>query len=294
MNTILGVNHQFLYPASITDEKAHTETLKLISEFDCIDALDCWLWRGERSREELNILKNSGKIINYNIGDRFGEEICLPSSPDRAQRDRAYDIMMREISYALELGSKKIVFGSGPDMPEDHEGAKERFFETIMRACEQLPKDVIMALEPTDWDIDKHFLFGPVEETAEFIHKVRKSGFENIGMLIDMCHIPIMYETMETAIQKSLDTLVHIHLGNCVIKDKTSPYYGDKHVAWGYPGGEYDEESGIKFVRLLDKAGYFDKANTVSFEMRPIDGYTAEDSLKSWVDIWKKANEERM
>ena len=30
MSVILGVNHMFLYPDSMTDEKAHTETLKEI------------------------------------------------------------------------------------------------------------------------------------------------------------------------------------------------------------------------------------------------------------------------
>ena len=100
-----------------------------------------------------------------------------------------------------------------------------------------------------------------------------KSALESHGMDVSFC----MKDGEEVT---SLENVQ----GNIEFRDLT----------FRYPGGEYDEESGIKFVRLLDKAGYFDKANTVSFEMRPIDGYTAEDSLKSWVDIWKKANEERM
>ena len=54
-------------------------------------------------------------------------------------------------------------------------------------------------------------------------------------MLLDQCHVPIMHETLESAVKGAEDTLIHIHLGNCVIKDKNSPYYGDKHVAWDYP-----------------------------------------------------------
>ena len=79
MKTILGINHQFLYPDAIVDQKAHTESLKDLSSFDEIDALDCWLWRGCAAYEEKDILKSSGKIINYNIGDRFGEEVCQES-----------------------------------------------------------------------------------------------------------------------------------------------------------------------------------------------------------------------
>ena len=106
MSVILGVNHQFLYPNAISDPKAHTETLKKLSENKNVSALDCWIWRGKEN-EESKILLDSGKIINYNIGDRFGEKIALPASKDKCEQDRAYDLMMREISYALKVNSKR-------------------------------------------------------------------------------------------------------------------------------------------------------------------------------------------
>ena len=288
---ILGVNHQFMYPDAISNEKVHTETLKKVASREDIDAIDCWIWRGaERSDEERKILLSSGKVINYNIGDRFGEDICLPSSTNETDRIRAYDIMMREFEYGLSVNTKKFVLGSGPDMPQDHEGAKERFGELITKVIKQLPKDVMMSLEPTDWDIDKHFLFGPMNEAVDFVKNIRKEGFENIGVMIDMCHVPIMHETLDTALQKAKDVLVHIHLGNCVIKDKTNEFYGDKHVAWNYPGGEYTEGDGVEFLKMLQTAGYFDKDGaTVSFEMRPTLGKTAEESLERWVKIFKSA-----
>ena len=289
MSILLGVNHQFMYPESMTNAAAHTETIKKAALLTEVDALDCWLWRGENAKEERAALLDSGKVINYNIGDRFGEDIILPSSPNKADQDRAYDITMREIEYALSLNSKKIILGSGPDMPQCHEAAKERFGQFILKISSQLPDDVWLALEPTDWDIDKHFLFGPMNETTEFIHNIRSSGFERIGMLLDQCHVPIMHETLESAVSGAEDTLIHIHLGNCVIKDKTSQYYGDKHVAWDYPGSEYSSEDGIKFLDILDKTGYFSRQNpTVTFEMRPIVGLSGEESLKNWVSVWNK------
>lgn len=289
MKTILGVNHQFVYPDSMVNEKVHTKTLKSLSETDLVSALDCWCWRGESAKEEIKILKDSGKFINYNIGDRFGEKISLPASKNEADRIYAYDTIMREIGYALELGSKKIVFASGPDYPDDRDGAKERFLEFVLKVSKNLPEGVSLAFEPTDRDIDKHFLFGPMNETVDFIHKVRNNGFENFGLLIDMCHVPIMHETLESAVEKAEDTLIHIHLGNCMIKDKESVYYGDKHIPWDYPNGEYTSEDGIKFIKLLKDKGYFEKENTVSFEMRPVEGLSGEESLAKWVDVWNKA-----
>lgn len=290
-NAILGVNHQFLYPEAIVDAVVHTETLKKAVLLDSIDALDCWVWRGQRAKEEISILRSSGKIINYNIGDRAGEAPCFPCSQNKSDRIYAYDTLMREVEYALALDSKKIVFASGRDLPEDRAGAKERLAELITLIARQIPRDVILALEPTDRDIDKYFLFGPLDKTVDFIKKVRRF-VPNLGLLLDMCHVPLMHETLESAIEKVDDTLVHVHLGNCMIKDKNDPFYGDKHIPWGYPGAEYGFDEGVGFLEMLKKIGYFDKKGaTVSFEMRPFDGMSSEESLERFVEVWKRAKE---
>ncbi len=290
MSVTLGSNHMFLYPQSMVDEAAHLESLCELAATKHVSSLDCWLWRGATAREEAKILLDSGKIINYNIGDRFGEDVALPASKDPKERERAYSLMMREIGYALELNSKKIVFGSGPDDPNDHKGAQERFFELIMRVSEQIPHDVVLSFEPTDWNIHKKFLFGPLDETIEFIDRVRAAGFERIGLLLDMCHIPIIYETLESALEKGGRVLNHVHLGNCIIKDPQHPLYGDRHAPWSHPQGEYTEKDGIRFIRMLKGIGYFDQPNaTVAFEMRPYENMTADESLEKFVAVWNEA-----
>ena len=86
--TILGVNHMFLYPESMVNGDVHTATLADLAQTPYMDALDCWVW-ASHAREELAILRNSGKVINYNIGDRFGEVPVFPASADKTERDYA-------------------------------------------------------------------------------------------------------------------------------------------------------------------------------------------------------------
>ena len=101
-----------------------------------------------------------------------------------------------------------------------------------------------------------------------------------------------MHETLESALSKVDDTLVHSHLGNCMIKDPTDPFYGDKHIPWGYNGAEYGDEEGVKFLLMLKELGYFNKPRaTVSFEMRPYSNTSSEDSLKKFVSVWNKAKD---
>ena len=121
------------------------------------------------------------------------------------------------------------------------------------------------------------------------IKNVRAEGYENFGLLLDQCHVPIIHETLESALSKGACVLNHIHLGNAVIKDKASKYYGDKHPAWNYPGSEYSDEDGVRFIKMLRNIGYTDRENaTVTFEMRPYEGVSSEESLKRFVSVFKR------
>ncbi len=284
---VVGFNHMFLYPESMVNGETHKKTLRQIAENEDIDALDCWVWAAN-AKEELSILKNCKKAINYNIGDRFGERAVFPATADLKEKAYALDILRRETEFALEAGAKKMVFGSGKDVPTGRDDAKKRFMEFVLQWAEYIPKDVWLTLEPTDRDIDKCFLFGDMAETCQMVHSIRQNGMSNIGILLDMGHIPLMHQTLENAAKLGGDLLEHIHLGNCIIKDKQSPFYGDKHPCWGYAGGEYNQKDGECFLKYLQDVGYFTRGNprTVSFEMRPMTGKTARETindLANWI-----------
>lgn len=288
---ILGINHQFIYPASISNGDAHTENLRKLAANSHVDALDCWVWAAH-AKEELEILRNCDKQINYNIGDRIGEVPVFPAAKDAKERAYALEILKRETDFAIESGAKKIIFGSGRDVaPEERKDAYRRFEEFVLDWSQMIPKDVWLTLEPTDRDIDKFFLYGDVEDTCESVRNIRKGGFEKMGILLDMGHIPIMHETLESASAKISDLLEHIHLGNCIIKNKANPLYGDKHPCWGAEDGEYDENDGAKFLQCLKDVGYLSRggAQTISFEMRPLTGMSSEQTIEYLANWFHKA-----
>lgn len=285
-NVILGINHMFLYPESMTDGDVHTASLRELSANSMMDALDCWVWAAH-AKEEISILRNCGKQINYNIGDRLGEVPVFPATKDARERAYAMDILRRETDFAIESGAKKIIFGSGKDVPQDRCEAQKRFAEFVMEWMQYIPKDVVLTLEPTDRDIDKYFLYGDLNETCECVQTIRQAGFANMGILLDMGHIPIMHETLESAVEKTAKYIEHIHLGNCVVKNLNSPLYGDKHPCWSAEDGEYDETDGARLVKLLANAGYLSRGidRTISFEMRPLTNMDADQTLeylKNW------------
>ena len=289
MKVILGVNHQFLYPEAIVSRKAHTEALRELVSFPNLDALDCWVWRTpDAAREEIRILRESGCQINYNIGDRFGEKIVFPASADADERRYASNILRREIGFAMDAGAKKIILGSGPDVPEARADAKKRFAELLFSVFADVPKDVMICLEPTDRDMDKFFLFGPALETADFVRGMRRGGMTNFGMLLDMAHIPLMRETMESAVCGAAETISHIHLGNNIVSNPRNPMYGDKHVPFGVPDSAYTECDAAAFLKLLQENGYLLKEPcTVSFEVRPKEGVSAKDTWNDFFRIWR-------
>lgn len=289
-NVIIGINHQFIYQEAMTDADAHTRTLEMLVNNPNVDALDCWVWAAH-SKEELAILKNGKKHINYNIGDRIGEVPVFPATADAKERAYALDMLKRETNFAVESGAKKIIFGSGKDVLDGREDAMKRFEEFVLMWSEFIPKDVWLTLEPTDRDVDKYFLYGSMAETCETIRNIRNAGMSNMGILLDMGHIPIMHETLQSATSTGGELLEHIHLGNCVIKNPANMYYGDKHPCWGFEDGEYDEKDGEEFLKCLLQSGYFTRGNdrTVSFEMRPLVGKTSEETIEYLVKWFQKA-----
>ena len=192
-HVLLGINHQFLYSGAVSDPDIHTKTLDILAGESHFDALDFWISKeNPNQRKELEIIQNCGKYLNYNIGDRYGQKVMIPASPDKEERNYAFEVMRGEIARALECGANKVIFGSGPDFPDDREEAKKRLAGFILETFRDVPQNIMITIEPTGRNMDKFFLLGPFDESkgilAIFTQAIVLSGIRPIPFAVTiMC-----------------------------------------------------------------------------------------------------------
>jgi len=74
------------------------------------------------------------------------------------------------------------------------------------------------------------------------------------------------------------DYLVHAHMGNCILKDKEHPGYGDQHPRFGIKGGENDVKELTEYLKVLLNIGFLNPQNPpiVSFEVKPLADKSSE------------------
>ena len=85
--------------------------------------------------------------------------------------------------------------------------------------------------------------------------------------------------------------LKRVHLGNCVLKDKSNPLYGDQHPPIGIKGDEIDIPELIQILRLLLEINHLNKQKrgALLIEMQPFPNCTAEDTVADSFERIQKA-----
>ena len=288
----LGLNHHLLYVEVASEPAEHQRTLMKVLEDDRLDILDLWIPETEPYRsEEIKALRGSGKEVYYNVGTRKGKAPAHPASLIPEKRRYSLDFYKDELDRAIEAGATKVITNSGPNNPENREAAIDALVDFYLEICAYVPEDMLIMIEPTDWDVDKCKLIGSSKEAADLARRIHAAGRANLSSMVDMGHLPLMHETIAQAMADSDNQIGHIHMGNCILKDKSHPMFGDKHVAWGIEGGEYDVNDVAELLSIGLKMGYFNKTSrgSASIEMRPLADKTSEESLNAYFDTFCRA-----
>jgi hypothetical protein len=296
----LGVNHHLLYIDKSWEPMEHARSLNKLLSDERIELLDVWIPTDGPVRErEIAAIRASDKQIVYNIGTRKGKSPAHPATLDPDKRKYSIEFYKRELESAIAVRAIKVVTNSGPDVPENRKAAFEALVDFYVEICQfvSAQSDMVILVEPTDRETDKRKFIGPSVEAVKLAKRLHQAGCGNFASMVDMCHLPLMGESIDWALHSTQGYIGHIHLGNCILKDPNHPLFGDKHVPLGIPGGEYDVEDVADLLTIGLQIGYFNQRNrgTVSLEMRPYPNKTSEESLdihyQKFEQAWKMAYE---
>jgi hypothetical protein len=288
----IGINHHLLYHKYADTPTGHQKTLYELIKDKRFDVIDLWIREEEPFRsEEIKALKDSEKEIYYNVGTRKGKEPAHPASLNKKKFNYSLDFYKRELDRGLEAGCSKVIMNSGPDVPDNRKDAMNILFEFCCEICDYVGENIKIMIEPTDRETDKCKLIGPSQEAVLLAKRINNTGRHNFSSMVDMCHLPLLGESINHAMRVTNKYLGHIHLGNCIIANTNHPLYGDKHPPWGIEGGGYEVKDIANVFLVGIEMEYFnkEKKGSASFEMRPLPPYNEKQSVDYFFQVLDKA-----
>ncbi len=283
----LGLVHHMLYPKSVYNSAYHADTLIEFSKRVDIDTFDCCVPYDKKERQKtIRALNKCEKEKCYALHLFPAKKISL-ASLDKTEQEITRLVIKDQIKAASDINAKGFVFVSGADIPEARKEAKEAFLSFCRWFCCELGKYGITALlEPFDRTIDKKFLYGPIDECIELVDELSQE-FGNIGIELDIAHLPLMGEGFESAIKRCGNRIKRVHIGNCVLCDKDDTWYGDKHPPVCFKKGVIAEPELSVILKTLLDIGYLseNERGALVMEMQPYPGTSAEYTINSTMEI---------
>lgn len=295
----IGIVHPMLFPETKLGEGPVLETIESIVKdpfFECIEV--SWIKNDRVKKKAAHLMKMAQIDIVYTQGPIAYAKHLNPHALDAKERRRSVQEIKRSMDEALSLGARIFQMIGGPDPGAiKRKEAKKCFVESLCELCQYASvnagsQNMIVSIENLDRDIDKKFLIGPTSEAVEVIQSVRRD-FPNIGLTLDLAHLPLLGEPSEAAVTTAEGYLVHVHLGNCLLRDKNHARFGDTHPPLGVEGGEIGAYQLAEFLRTLVKIGFFaatdDDRPIVSFEMSPSRGDSPEVLIAATKRVFARA-----
>ena len=280
----VGIVHGMVFPECLAGEGPILETLTKIAEDGFFSAVDYGGCKDASIKGDVAaLLKASRLTINFSAQPA----LLLPkldlNALDDELRNKSIQAIKSCVDEAYEVGAETLTVLSGPYPGDaDSEKAMSLLIDSLKQLCEYAKSqgNLAICLEVFDREIDKRSLIGPSESAVEVAKAVREAGYPTFGLMHDLSHLPLLYETPAQALSTTKDYLTLVHLGNCVL-DQSNPLYGDKHPIFGVEGGANDVPELAEYLRTLFDIGYLSKRKRafVSFEVKPYGNETSEMAI---------------
>ena len=231
------------FPNSMEDTQHFLNVIKIISNYG-ISFIEFY-YKGN----EKKIIREC--LMKYNINSIYLGAMAIKqkglnlSSHKEKLRIEAVREMKKCIDDAYFYGSYSILINSGRSSDN---GKDEIAYEYLKKSLEELLKYIDVSakdyklnltLEPGDIEVDSFSLIGDTDLAIKLVREIR-GKYNNFGLTMDTSHLRQLDEEPLNSIKKTFHYCNHIHLANCIVKDKTSKLYGDKHPPFGVKNGEFD------------------------------------------------------
>jgi sugar phosphate isomerase/epimerase len=284
-----GIVHFMAYPQAASKPGGVLESILDIVQDEFFEAIEITTIKDPAERQQVkSVLETSGVTVGFGAQPiLLGNKADL-NSLDEAKRQTALGLMKQAIDEAYEMHAQRFAVLSGPD-PGDaqRDEALDKLVTSLTEICAYARSKGTMqvALETFDRTIDKKCLIGPNRLAVEIAKQVRKVD-PTFGLMVDLSHFPLQHESTAEALKTTEGFVVHAHMGNCYMKDKANPAYGDLHPRFGYPGGENGPKELADYLKQLHEFGYLGdgRREIVAFEVKPL----ANESSKALVGQSKR------
>ena len=267
------------------------DQVKRIAVDDDFDAIEVTKCADDAEREEVKkILEQSHLKVCYGAQPRLLGPKLNPNDIDEEGRKKAEATLLEAIDEAEYLGAGGIAFLAGKWEEETKEAQYQQLLKTTRAVCGYAKtQGMNVELEVFDYDIDKAVLIGPAPLAARFAADMRTTH-ANFGLLVDLSHFPITYESSQFVVQTLRPYITHLHFGNAVVKEGCAAY-GDKHPRLGFPGSANDTEELLDYLQVLKEEGFFRVENplVLSMEVSPYGEEEADIILANTKRVLKRA-----
>jgi len=269
----VGLISFMAYPSTLKGEDPNgLEIIKKVARDDYFDAIEITWTKDAALRAEIKkLLEVSHLTVCYGAQPRLLTTGMNANHLDEAERKKAEATLIEAVDEAEYMGAKGIAFLSGKWATETKEQSYTQLLKTTRNLCDYAkPKGMNIILEVFDFDIAKASIIGPAPLAARFAADMRTSH-NNFGLMVDLSHIPMTYETPEFVVRTLRPYIVHFHVGNTVCRDPKAEGYGDEHQRFGFPNGSNDTAQVLEYLRVLKNEGFFNTENpyVFSFEVKP-------------------------
>jgi len=160
-----------------------------------------------------NLEETGMEVSTIGTGQAYGEDQIFFTSPDEQVRRATVKRIKDQIDFASELGAKVIIGlikGPLPELEPERATARARAIDCLRECADHAQKARVSLPVEAINRYEANFL-NTAEDTYRFVQEIGSSA---VGLHLDTFHMNIEEVSIEEAIKRYADRLIHIHLAD--------------------------------------------------------------------------------